>query len=101
MNSDSAEEYCSSTAGAGWRLPTIQELKGIYDASQNVNGFADMYKQTFHIKGGIHLAIFLIRSGSEGKDSREVLSFAFDSGWMKSGPRGGISGVLCVRGSGQ
>lgn len=36
MNHYDAEEYALnlSVAGGGWRLPTIEELKGIYDNSQ-------------------------------------------------------------------
>jgi hypothetical protein len=48
MNWSHASNYCSSLRVAkysSWRLPTIGELEGIYDQSQNVYGR--------HIKGGI------------------------------------------------
>ncbi len=46
-----AQTYCSDLRLAGyskWRLPTIDELAGIYDETQDVNDW--------HIKGGIRIS---------------------------------------------
>jgi hypothetical protein len=74
VNWNQAYNYCQSLRLGGysiWRLPTIDELAGIYDQTQNVNGW--------HVKGGIKLS-GEPWSGTVGRvdgEPSEPLSFNF------------------------
>jgi TPR repeat protein len=104
---DQAVTYCQNLRLGGradWRLPTIDELQGIFDSQENVNGK--------HIKGKLLISGELWSSSQKDKDGRAAtyynnpnpaaFSFAFDRGereafllgnspWMRA---------LCVRSSG-
>jgi hypothetical protein len=88
-----ANQYCSNLGLGGysnWRLPTIDELEGIYDQTQNVNGW--------HIKGGIKLSGWAW-SSSNGNAKGEAWFFGFDNGVRFSRPRSFryLDRALCVR----
>lgn len=71
-----AANYCQNlTLGSysGWRMPTIDELAGIYDQTQNM-----------HIKGGIELTWGWTWSGSSGNASGEAWLFTFYRGEQDS-----------------
>jgi uncharacterized protein DUF1566 len=97
VNWNQARNYCAKLRLSGstnWRLATIDELAGIYDPTQNADGW--------HIKGGIKLS-GSPWSSSPGSDSVEAWSFYFDNGERRT-LHHDISysnRALCVRRSGK
>ena len=94
-----ANEYCRNlTPGgqSGWRLPTIDELWGIFDWSK-------AGQQGLHPKGGIRLSWPGVWSSTEGNNSEEKWAFSFYNGSRGSNEIGPshINRALCVRGSGE
>jgi len=74
VNWNQAKDYCANLrlgSYTNWRLATIDELEGIYDQTQNVNGN--------HIKGGIKLSAWTW-SSSAGPYSGEAWGFNFGDG---------------------
>jgi len=96
VNWQQAIRFCRTLTLGGyldWRLPTIDELAGIYDRTQNVNGAG--------IKGGIEMTDWTAWSSSLGRSSGEVMLLFFHDGTRNS-YRPEFSGggrALCVRGS--
>jgi len=94
VNWKQATNYCRNLqlAGhSGWRLPTIDELQGIYDANANVGGY--------HVKGSLQLSNWFQWSSSHGNNSGQVWGLYFTDG-SRSSDSIGISTnarVLCVR----
>lgn len=89
-----ANRYCSTLQLSGysnWRLPTIDELAGIYDESQDVYGW--------HIKGGIRVSGW--EWSSEARDGSEHRLFTFHN--VKKDPIlfAHSRRALCVRASGE
>lgn len=92
-----AMDYCRDLQLDGqsnWRLPSINELQGIYDANVNIRGVCC----TWHVKGDLEL------SGVHWSSTREstsgaALTFAFDDGKQRPSPlsRTFITRALCVR----
>ena len=94
-----ANDYCQNltlAGGTGWRLPTIEELSGIYDQSQ-------LGKPGLHSKGNIRISWPGVWSSTPGNKSGEIWAFSFYNASRGSSPIGpsNINRVLCVRGSGQ
>lgn len=88
-----ADGYCRNLGLGGfydWRLPTIDELAGIFDTSQNVN--------KKHIKGGIHVEGTV---WSSNKGHLLVQDFDFHSGKRDTMPPAYSLRVLCVRTAGK
>ena len=95
VNWQQATDYCRNLQEVGhsdWRLPTIEELQGIYDASANAGGY--------HVKGNLQLSGWNW-SSSRGNASGEAMNFHFNNGKAYSGGRNySFSGrALCVRGA--
>ena len=95
-----ANGYCANlhlVGYANWRLATIEELAGIYDAAETVDNC--------HVKGGIRLhGLCWSWSSSKGIDSGEAWGLGFISGQQSSIPFDGgryDTRVLCVRPSGK
>jgi hypothetical protein len=97
VNWDLASEYCRNLRLGGysdWRLPTIDELEGIYDRS-----LAKQYKA----KGPIELSDSRVWSGTTNA-SGEVWSFFFSYGGRspsRTSGHGSAGTALCVRRSGE
>jgi len=97
VNWQQATDYCRKLQLAGhsnWRLPTIDELQGIYDANVDVGGW--------HVKGKLQLSGW-DWSSSQDEASEEAWVFFFTRGMRGSAPLRVFSGerALCVRPSGQ
>jgi hypothetical protein len=97
-NWSQAKEYCRTlTLGgrSGWRVPTIDELWGIFD--QTKTG-----QPGLHPKGGIHLSWPGVWSSTEGSNPDEKWAFSFYNGSRGSSKLGptNINRALCMRGPG-
>lgn len=76
---NSAANYCKTLRLGGyanWRLATIDELEGIYDPGQDVNGY--------HIKGGIRVSGVVWSSSDRPPD--EAWGFNFKDGQRTAVP---------------
>jgi len=85
--------YCSNlkTAGLEWRLPTIDEVEGIYDVKD---------KKQYKTKGTIELSEACVLTGSTNRGG-DTFTFCFNSGSRNIGGGGGCgttSLALCVSG---
>ncbi len=94
INWNDTTTYCANLrmgGYSGWRLPTIDELAGIYDQTQNVNGR--------HIKGDLQLFYAWVWSSNTGKAVGEAWLFGFANGGKESSPVTASGGrrALCVR----
>jgi hypothetical protein len=91
MRSDVAEYYCGSFRAAGrsdWRMPTIEELKGLYDVSYS--RVTDCYdKSPIHITPLISLSCTHVWAATE-RGSHIARFFFFNYGYQ-SDPRGPTS----------
>ncbi|HEY1211271.1 MAG TPA: DUF1566 domain-containing protein [Terracidiphilus sp.] len=96
VTNQEASNYCQnlSLGGySGWRLPTINELKSIYNESLK-----------WHIKDNIQMTEWLwVWSSTSGDASEEGSVFFFLTGERFSLPLRGSAGkrALCVRRTGQ
>lgn len=83
VNWQQAMNYCQGLQLAGhsdWRLATIDELQGIYDASVNVPGHCcGGQLATTHVKGNLQLSGG-IWSSSQGNAFGEAWYFGFNAG---------------------
>ena len=77
-----ADNYCQHLQLAGhadWRMPTMAELEGIYDETQDVGGY--------HVQGNLHLSGTIWSSDTGNRDSVRLL-FGFLSGSISAHDRG-------------
>ncbi len=105
---DSADRYCRDlTLGgySGWRLPAIEELKGIYDP-KTVSGKVRLGDEVLdiHTTSGFRLSTYDVWSGKwQGLDA--VGFFRFNDGEKFCVRREKMNAynmtALCVRSSGQ
>ncbi len=95
-NWSQAKNYCDSLTLGGhtdWRLPTLDELKGLYDGS-----LSKLYKA----KGPINLGAASVWSETRNKVG-DAWCFNFGYGGTTLSPTGGCGAsgrALCTRGSG-
>ena len=106
VNWKQATDYCQGLRLAGnsdWRLPTIEELQGIYDPYVDIPGrWTTGSSVTWHVKGNLRLSGWHW-SSSRGAASGEAWRFYFDVGERYSSRLGFSSHgrALCVRRSGE
>ncbi len=105
VNWNQASDYCSNLQLGGyndWRLPSIEELQGIYDPSVSVQAVFDYGDVNVHVKGNLQLTGW-DWSSSQGKSSEWALSFSFNNENRGPFPLGFSysSRALCVRRSGE
>lgn len=96
LNWKQAMAYCQNLQLAGhsdWRLPGIEELKGIYDSHAGIG--------VHNVKGNLQVPKWFVWSSSQGDSYKKVFLFDFKDGIeFQSGLDGG-TGTLCVSRSGQ
>jgi len=90
-----ANKYCRNLrlgARSGWRVPTIDELWGIFDE-------AKAGQTGLHTKGGIRLSWPGVWSNTQGNNSEEKWAFSFYNGSRGSSklPRQHQSSFVCAR----
>ena len=106
INWNQAGAYCSKLALAGygdWRLPSLEELQGIYDPSLSCRKlFDNSVTYALHVKGNLILTGWTW-SSSEGTHPGHPWTFVFD----RAQPQDGFNKTftysmraLCVRSSG-
>ncbi len=108
VNWNQASAYCANLRLGGnsdWRLPTIDELQGIYDPSISVTvpcGNGGSCTETYHVKGNLKLSGWQW-SRSAGNSSGEAWHFNFYSGGRGSDLLNcnRFDRALCVRCSGE
>jgi hypothetical protein len=103
VNWNQAITYCTNLRLGGyidWRLPTIDELQGIYDSSIDVPA-RDVYgnEAIWHVKGNLKLTCSFQWSSSQGSSPRTAKYFYFSSGGRGSSVLSDSNRdrALCVR----
>jgi Protein of unknown function (DUF1566) len=110
LNWNQALSYCSNLqlgGYSGWRLPTIEELQGIYDPSAGVRAvFGNGFTLNVHVMGNLKLTGWHWSSSQGEAPGQPWVAWTFNFGGET--PRGtfplGFSysmRALCVRPSGQ
>ena len=92
-----AMTYCENLAedGGGWRMPTLEELRGLYTGSQNKDSHHSLPEAFM----GKELDIWYAWSG-ETRDDSSAWSFSFSTGeedWGAYGHFGGSIRAFAVR----
>jgi hypothetical protein len=101
VNWNQANAYCTNLRLGGysdWRLPTIDELQGIYDPGIDVPGqWLNGNAVTFHVKGNLKLSGWAWSSTQ--KNAAQAWDFGFSEGRRISDRLGTSAGnsALCVR----
>ena len=81
VNWNQANSYCSNLRQGGysdWRLPTIEEMQGIYDPSVDVPGQSNGNAYTWHVKGNLKVSGF--PWSSSHKNGVQAWLYAFNIG---------------------
>jgi len=92
--------YCKNLrvgGNAGWRLPGIEELQGIYDWRATASMILYGSPFPYHVKGGLTLTGWHWSATQNG--AAEVWYFSFTNGQRHAAPRDSCYGerALCVR----
>ncbi len=97
INWNNARSYCSnlSTSGGGWRLPSMDELEGIYDATATLTtscgGYTCRASPLFSLTGPIAWS-------NQSNGSSKAWGFGLGNGVRYSTTvSGGLHRALCVR----
>jgi hypothetical protein len=101
VNWNQATAYCSNLRLGGysdWRLPTIDELQGIYDPGSRVPGSWRNGEANWRVKGNLKLSG--VPWSSTQKNAEEAWRFNFSDGErysMNISNAGSSKRALCVR----
>jgi hypothetical protein len=104
VNWNQATDYCSNLRLGGysdWRLPTIDELQGIYDSGIDVRGQWEGGTYIWHVKGNLQLSGWHWSSSQLNAANAWHIYYSFGGrgtyplGYSKDGR------ALCVRRAGQ
>lgn len=105
VNRNQANAYCANLqfgGKSGWRLPTVDELQGIYDPSVNISSpWPNGQTVTWHVKGNLHLSGWIWSSSQANASSAWCYDYIHGVRGSFLLDYSSFQRALCVRRSGE